>query len=267
MFRKSRYIALACVAFAALVLLNLPAATASRLRLAISSQFLPLFGLAGFSKAAAGSTADLALSRRELLRQNDTLRRENEQLKLVAFQSADQVRENERLRKQVDWQRQEPWRMKLAHVVLRDTANWWRTVQIDLGSRDGIRLNATVLTTDGLVGRVSSVGLTRSQVVLVGDPNCRVAAHVENEGRDNGVIGSASPLERDLVQLAFLPRNASIKPGENVFTSGLGGIFPRGIPVGKIVDVRPVDYGLSTEARVKLAASLGSLEEVWVLMP
>ena len=50
-------------------------------------------------------------------------------------------------------------------------------------------------------------------------------------------------------------------------TSGEGGIFPKGIPIGKIVDVQPVDYGSRTEARVKLAANLNALEEVWVMFP
>ena len=59
---------------------------------------------------------------------------------------------------------------------MRDPANWWRTVQIDLGSRDGIQTNQPVLTAEGLVGRVSSVSYVSSQVVLIGDPNCRVSA-------------------------------------------------------------------------------------------
>ena len=118
-----------------------------------------------------------------------------------------------------------------------------------------------------MVGRISSVSLTRSQVVLVGDPNCRVAALVENETRDNGIIGAAGPFDSSLVDLGYLSRNANLKPGQNVVTSGLGGIFPKGILIGRIVDTRPGEYGLNTEARVKLAADLGALEEVWVLFP
>ena len=139
MFKKKRYIALAIVAVAALVLLNLPANTSARLRLAISSQFLPLFGLANASQDVAGSTVELVLSKRELIRQNDQLRRELAQFKISAAQSDEQARENARLTQLVGWQARQPWRMKLARVVLRDPANWWRTVQIDLGSRDGIK--------------------------------------------------------------------------------------------------------------------------------
>ena len=165
------------------------------------------------------------------------------------------------------WQRQATWKLKLARVVLREPANWWLTVQIDLGSRDGLRVNLPVLTADGLVGRLSSVSLTRSQVTLLGDPNCKVSARVENETRDAGIIGVSGPLETDLVALGYLSRNANLKPGQNVVTSGVGGIFPAGIPIGKIVDVQPVDYGSRAEARVKLAANLNSLDEVWVKLP
>ena len=165
MFRKKRYIALALVAVVTLVLLNLPANTAARLRLAIGSQFLPLFGLANASQDAAGAVADFALSKRELIRQNNLLRQENAQLKLAATQAEEQIRENARLSQLIGWQQQVPWRMKLGRVVLRDPANWWRTVQIDLGSRDGIKPNMPVLTMQGLVGRVAAVGLTRSQEI------------------------------------------------------------------------------------------------------
>jgi rod shape-determining protein MreC len=88
---------------------------------------------------------------------------------------------------------------------MRDPANWWRTVQIDLGSRDGVTDNLPVLTADGLVGRVSSVGLTRSQVVLIGDPNCRVSALVENPAHDTGVISASGPLDNTLVESPIFP--------------------------------------------------------------
>jgi rod shape-determining protein MreC len=157
--------------------------------------------------------------------------------------------------------------LKLAKVVLRDPANWWHTVQIDLGSRDGLTNNLPVLTSDGLVGRVSLVSLYTSQVVLVGDQNCRVSALVENATHDMGILSASGPLDTSLVDLGYLSNSANLRPGENVVTSGLGGIFPKGIPIGQIVDAQSVDYGLATEARVKLNANLGALEQVWVLFP
>ncbi len=265
MLKKPHYIALGVVALLTLILLNLPAHTVARLKLAIGSVFLPLFGLANSSDQLANKAGDAITTRTELLKQNESLRRENQELKVLAMQAQETARENARLHQLVGWQQTKPWKLKLGKIVLRDPANWWRTVQIDLGSRDGLRENLAVLTTDGLVGRVSSVGLTRSTVVLIGDVNCKVAAQVI-ETRNTGVIGATDPWDKSLVALGFL-KNANLSPGQTVMTSGLGGLFPAGIPIGKIVDSRLVEFGLYTEARVKLSANLSSLDEVWVLFP
>jgi len=230
--------------------------------------FLPLFGLANTTQQLPADLADSVLPRRELLQQIDRLRRENDQYKALAVQTAAIARENDQLHSLFGWQQQQaPWKLKLANVVMRDPANWWRTVQIDLGSRDGLRENLPVLTAEGLVGRVSTVGLTRSQVVLIGDPNCHVSALVENPAHDMGIVSASGPLDVSLVDLTYLSGSASLKPGQNVITSGLGGVFPKGISVGQVVDSRPVEFGLYTEARVKLSANLGALEQVWVLFP
>jgi rod shape-determining protein MreC len=265
MLRRPHYIALGLVVLMTLTLLNLPSRTTARLKLAVGSFFAPLFGLTNAGHSVAEQAGDSVTSRGELIRQNEALRRENQELRLENNHSKEVDRENARLRQLLAWQQQKPWKMKLASVVAREPANWWRTVQIDLGTRDGVRVNLPVMTVDGLVGRISSVGLTRSQVVLLGDPNCRVSALVENETRVSGVIVPSGPLGDTLVEMAFLPPNANVKPGQNVVTSGNGGIFPKEIPIGKIVDAHPAEFGLSMEARVKLAANLTALEEVWVL--
>ena len=268
MLKRPHYIALGLVVLLTLLVLNLPDSMTARLKLAVGSVFLPLFGLTAGAQQAAGKAGDALTSRSELLRANELLRRDNQQLRLQAAQAEETARENARLRQLIGWQKQKPWKLKLAHVLLRDPANWWRTVQIDRGSLDGLSNNIPVLTPDGaLVGRVASVSLTRSQVVLIGDPNCKVAALIENDARDTGVIVSSGPFDGSFVGMSFLAHSADVKPGQNVVTSGLGGIFPKGIPVGKIADARHVESGLATEAQVKLAANLNSLEEVWVLFP
>ena len=267
MFRKKQYLALGAVTLVALLLLSLPPRATSHLKLAVGSWFLPLFGLANAAQQLPADLADSVLPRRELLQQIDRLRRQNDQWQIQTVQMAAIVRENDQLHSLLGWQQQAPWKLKLANVVLRDPANWWHTVQIDLGSRDGIQTNLPVLTASGLVGRVSAVGYTRSQVVLIGDPNCRVSVIIDNPARDTGIISAGGPVDTSLVELTYLSGRASLKPGQNVFTSGFGGVFPKGILVGQVVDSRPVEFGLYTEARVKLSADLGALEQVWVLFP
>jgi rod shape-determining protein MreC len=267
MFKRKNYFALGAVVLVALAIFSLPPRATSRLKLAVGSLFLPLFGLANTAQQLPVTAADAILSRRELIQENENLRSENQQLKFLQLQSAATARENDQLHSAIGWQQQKPWKLKLANVVMRDPANWWRTAQIDLGSRDGLRENLPVLTNDGLIGRISSVGLTRSQVILIGDPNCRVSARVENPTHDIGVLGAGGPLDDSLVGLSYLSSGANLKSGQSVVTSGEGGIFPPGIPIGQIVDAQQVEFGLYTEARVKLNANLGALEEVWVLFP
>jgi len=267
MFKQKNYFALGAVIVVAVLILSLPTSATTRLKSALGSWFLPLFGLADTAQRLPADLADTVLPRRELLQQIAKLRDENQQLKEQQFQTAAIARENEQLRTALGWQKQAPWKLKLANVVTRYPANWWRTAQIDLGSLDGLRENLPVLTASGLVGRISSVKQTSAQVVLIGDPNCRVSALVENAARDTGVLLASGPLDTSLVQLTYLASSANLKSGQSVITSGLGGIFPKGIPIGQVVDSRSVEYGLYTDARVKLNANLGSLEQVWVLFP
>jgi rod shape-determining protein MreC len=271
MLKKSHYIVLLLVVLLVLLLLQLPGAPMGKLKLAISGLFLPLFGLSNSTHQWFGQTLQGLLPRRELQRQLDQLRHDNEELKLRLAQDAQLENENARLRIQVGWAKQTRWRIKPARVIARDPANWWHSLEIDLGSRDGLRTNLAVLNPDGLVGRVQSVGEARSQVILLGDPNLRVAAKVAGAGQANAETGiitvnSSTPQEEGMIDLDLLSGASGVEPGQSVMTWGEGGVFPAGIPIGTIVDKRPKEYGLSTEARVKLAANLSALEEVWVIV-
>jgi rod shape-determining protein MreC len=264
MLKRSHYIALGLVMLLTLTIMNLPSRAKARVKQGIASLFAPPFGLTRSAKEGASRAGDYIVPRSELITQNEALRQENQQLKLQLQEAEKNGRENQRLHQLLALQQRNPFKLRLANVVLRDPANWWRTVKIDLGTRDGVSNNLPVLTTDGfLAGRISSTSLTSSQVVLLGDPNCKVHARVEETG-DTGVVGASGPLDSDFVEMNYLSKNANLKPGQNAKTSGEGGIFPRDIPIGKIVDTHSVEYGLATAARVKLGANLNSMEQVWV---
>jgi rod shape-determining protein MreC len=267
MFKRPYYIALALVALLTLLVLNLPGSTTARLKLAIGSIFLPLFGATGAAQQAAAKAGDTLLPKSELIRANEILRRQNQELRFQAMQASETSRENIRLRQLVDWKQKVPWKLKLARVIARDPANWWRTVQIDRGTLDNVRENMPVLTPDGLIGRVSAVGMTSARVVLIGDPHCKVPATILGETAESGIITSAGLFDGSFVNLTYLANRAILKPGQSVVTSGLSAIYPEGIPIGTVADARSVESGLYTEAQVKLAANLNALQEVWVLFP
>jgi rod shape-determining protein MreC len=271
MFKRQYSIATGLVLLIVLVLLNLPEQPAVRIKLAVGGLFLPLFGIAGSVQNLTQQLGNALVPRSTLLKQLERLRKENEELRQQLMQIQDAWRENAQLRQALGWQRRVPWSLQPARVVGQDPANWWRTMLIDVGSRDQIRPNMSVLTAEGLVGRIDKVGPDRSSVLMVGDPNCRFSAQVQ-EPRDKAVVAkgiispSDSTLDRQLVDLKFVPGGSLLKPGQTVMTGGDGAVFPKGIMVGQIVDVRTNDYGLNLEARVKLVVNLNRLEYVWVLL-
>lgn len=267
MSRRPYYMALGAVVLATLLVLNLPEPQSRRIKLAWSSLFLPLFGLAGSARQAAGAVQDALLPRNLLVRQVETLRRENDVLKLQLQQWEPTRLENQRLRLALGWQPELPWRRRLARVVSYDPMSWWRSVLIDIGSREGVRTNLPVVTPQGLVGRISEVAFTHSRVLLVGDPNCRFSAQVETT-RDKGIIApDEASFDRQVVEFTYVSTGVTLEPGAAVATSGDGGVFPKGIPVGRILDVQTNEFGLYLGARVRLAANLNRLDEVWVLFP
>lgn len=267
-FSKQHLIALGMVIFLTLAMARLPARLTSQAKLALSGLFLPLFGLTASMEDLGGKASQALTPRSELADQLEALRRENNQLRIQLSQAAAVAAENQRLRRALQLREANSWKLRLARVIGRDPANWWRTVRIDLGLREGVPTNAPVVTADGLVGRVAEVGYTHSLVVLLGDPDCRVSAQIE-ETKEHGVISpdSSSPVDNILVDMKYLSRNSRLKAGQRVLTSGLGGIFPKGILIGQVVDFHSVDFGLYTEARVHVAARLNAIEEVWVMLP
>jgi rod shape-determining protein MreC len=253
----------------ALILFNLPARVTSRLKLSVSGIFLPLFGIAGSVSKAEDAVGMRVLPKSTLIAELQQLRRTNAVLTLKVTQQEEAVRENAALRKALQWQQRSPWKVRLARVIVREPSNWWRTLEIDLGSNAGVAANMPVVTENGLIGRIDVAQANYSRVVLIGDPKCRVAALVENEERSTGYIlpGESTILDESIVDMTYISRLSHLTPGQRVVTSGLGGIFPKGIPIGNIVDVNSVGYGLYQDARIKLIADLRELEEVWVLFP
>jgi len=252
------------------LLLVIPESARARLKSAIGALFLPVIGISTTGQVALESLGQLGASGSASSPTNQALGQAPD----VPPSLADLHVENALLREEInqfrdanDWERRIPWESKLVRVVGRDPYNWWRRIKINLGSNKGIRFNQPVISAKGnLVGRVSEVGPLTSWVVLAGDPNCRFSALIK-ESRSQGGIVSPRQYSSDprVVELTYLPNDVELRPGQAVVTSGLGGGFPKEIPVGLVVDSWISKDGLYTEARVKLHANLNQLETVRVL--
>lgn len=173
--------------------------------------------------------------------------------------------ENNRLRGALDYRERAVFKLMPARIVARDASTWYNKVVIDRGSKDGLKDDQPVLTDLGLVGKTSVVTENSATVVLVSDETCRVAAKVEGT-QEQGIIKGerASSGSSPSIGLNYLTKQAKIQPGSNIYTSGVGGVFPSGVLVGQIKEFKMRE--LDGHATVVPAVDLTTLEDVFVVV-
>jgi rod shape-determining protein MreC len=153
-----------------------------------------------------------------------------------------------------------------AKVIGKAPGHWFNILIINAGIKDGIAVDMPVVTGDGLVGRVVDCGPNFSRVMAIIDSSSGVSAIVERT-RDNGIVKGtvSSGDESKLLTLANLPLDADLVPGDTVITSGLSGVFPKGIPIGAVTEVSPSSDGMSNEAVVTPWVDFEHIEEVLII--
>ncbi len=148
-----------------------------------------------------------------------------------------------------------------ARVVGKDPTNWFKTILVNRGSRDGVKRNMPVISPDGLVGRVLEATLTTSTVQLFTDPVSAVGGLLQRT-RVTGIVSGGLAAG---ARVRYLPLLADVAVGDEVITSGMGGVFPKGIPIGRITAVDRRSGALFQEATLQPAADLSRLEEVLIV--
>lgn len=223
-----------------------------------------IFSRIGFGFRQIGSfTGDIMT----VYRDNQTLRSENEQLRQNNLNVTEIMAENARLRTMLDYKTGAPqFDLVLAKVIARDPGTWTSIIVINRGSADGITKDMPVVTPQGLAGNVISVYGNTAKVQLLLDPRSAVGALVQRpESRVAAIVegNGASPFVPRMVNMA---RDADIINGDKIVTSGFGGIYPKGLLVGEVVDVVNEEGGLLKYAVLKPAVDFDRLEEVFVIV-
>jgi rod shape-determining protein MreC len=200
----------------------------------------------------------------ELEHENAALNVENRELRATNKSLRDVEHEVNRLRHALNYRERSVFKLVAAEVIARDASSWWRTLTINRGRKDAIETDMPVVTDVGLVGKTTTVSDTISVVLLVSDENCRIAASVEGS-REQGIVsgervtGGLTPL----LDLNFLSKQADLKPGQKVYTSGVGGVFPSGLLIGSVKSFRVRE--LDAQAQLTPAVELSHLEDVFVV--
>lgn len=152
-----------------------------------------------------------------------------------------------------------------ATVIGRNPDRWQELVIIDKGKVNGVQPNMAVMTATGLIGKVKDVNQFSSSVQLLSssDPQNRISAYVQG-ANSYGLVEGYDP-EKKLLMVKGIPYNANVKKGQTVITSGLGGIFPKGLLIGTVVESKIDQYGLNQTAYIKPGADLYDIEDVLVI--
>jgi rod shape-determining protein MreC len=146
-------------------------------------------------------------------------------------------------------------------VIGEDSSAWFRTLVVDRGSADGLLEGMPVLAAGGVVGRLVKVAPHSSRVLLLTDHASAIAALVQRS-RARGVVRGAG---NGRCSMEFTVKDEDVKVGDTVISSGIGGVFPKGLPIGEVTMVKKGEYGVFQTIEVRPTVNLGRLEEMLVL--
>ena len=198
--------------------------------------------------------------------QNKMLKNEIDQLRRENTTAEEYAAENARLRELLAYkQAAHQFDLLAARVIGRDAALWTSTIVIDRGARDGVRENMPVVTGKGLVGHVTEVGPISSKVQLLLDVRSSVGTLIQrSESRVTGIVTGTMD-NPYMPQMINIPRNADVEDGDAVVTSGFGGVYPKGIMVGRVASQRSDDSGLLKIAVIETAVDFQRLDDVAII--
>lgn len=202
----------------------------------------------------------------------EQFKEENEELKEELRQLRDQLvdyesikNENQLYQRFLDIKEQNAdFEFCPAMVIGRDSGSQFGSFIIDKGTLQGVAKRDPVITSDGLVGVIEEVGLTYSRVITIYDPGLNIGAYVSRT-RDTGiVVGAVDLAQEGQCKMTYLPRDSGAAIGDTVLTSG-GNVFPKGLKIGSIKEIRQEDHGVSLYAVIEPFASAYGVKDVFVI--
>jgi rod shape-determining protein MreC len=149
-----------------------------------------------------------------------------------------------------------------ATVVGEDVSSWFRTLVINRGASDGLLAGMAVVAADGVVGQVVKVASDTSRVLLLTDHASGISATIQRS-RARGVVKGKG---EGLCSLDFTTREEDVKVGDLVVTSGIGGVYQKGLPIGEVTIVKRGQYGIFQSVTIRPIVNIAHLEEVLVVL-
>lgn len=209
----------------------------------------------------------VVLDHNALVEENKLLRQELAAKENLRYQLVELQKENYRLRQMLNFKERVSYELLPAQVIARDPSQWFETITINRGYADGVETNMAVVTAEGLVGNVTKVSRNSAHVLLLTDSRRAVSALVQRT-REPGAVGIVEgyPEEKGSLRMINIPPEAKLQAGDTVISAGLGGVFPKGLIIGHIVETGSDQFGLLQQAIIRPAVDFNRLEEVFVVL-
>lgn len=195
--------------------------------------------------------------------ENDRLREKAQQASALQHQHEELMQANERLRKLLALGQALQRPAVAAQVVGKDPSPWFQTVLVDKGSKDGVDIGYPVINPEGVVGLVVEAGGHSAKVMLITDPNSAVDAIVQ-KSRARGIIKGGTS---GYCVLNYVLRKHDVHVGDTVVSSGMDGVFPKGMPIGKVFDIVKKESGIFQDVTIAPYVDFERLEEVLIVPP
>lgn len=197
---------------------------------------------------------------------NELLKEQIDVLNADLRQLADLKSENERLKDLLELKNSDTEHDYVAaQIISKSWNNWENTLTLNIGLDEGIKINDVVTTRTGIVGYVYEVGSNWSKVITVLDPSMSVSSLVKRTGDDGIVQGDYNAKNGQYCKISFIDKESGLSVGDTIETSGAGGIFPAGLYIGKISQLKTVSDGVSRQAVIETGADFNNLSHVMVI--
>ena len=269
-FFKSWYFkVLCCLAIFAVAIMIRAAASGSTevfLSQTVSVVSQPFLKVSTAIINSVGNFLDRFANAEELYLENEKLKEQLREANEKLIDYEQKKRENEQFRSFLGLKETNPdYEFEPATVIGRDSTNRFYSFTIDCGSIHGVEAADPVITADGLVGIVWEVGLTYSHVRTILDISVEAGVY-DISTRDSGIVtGDISLSSEGLCKLKYLPKESGIANGNLIVTSGIGGVFPKDLPVGTVKSIEVDSGGLSLTAVIIPSADIENVTDVLVI--
>jgi rod shape-determining protein MreC len=194
--------------------------------------------------------------------ENEQLRQELQKYKIANIEYREALATNVRLQKLLELKESLPPPTLTAEIIGKDPSLWFRTLTINRGSSDGVQKGMPVVTVEGVVGQVLTSSPNYSKVLLATDPNSAIDVITQN----TRVQGIVKGLGREAFALHYVLKSAEVEKDDYVLTSGLGGVFPKGLMVGKVSDIQKSRRGMFQNIEIEPAVDFTQLEYLIIIM-